>query len=68
MKMIRKSYFLMILLFASLLIISCEKNEEDPINESEVLAAYLESTDSPLQKDFVNTDMPTIMPATEVQT
>jgi rhodanese-related sulfurtransferase len=68
MKMIKKSYFLMTLLFASLLIISCEKNEEDPINESEVLAAYLESTDSPLQKDFVNSDMPTIMPATEVQT
>jgi rhodanese-related sulfurtransferase len=68
MKMIKKSYFLMILLFASLLIISCEKNEEDSINESEVLAAYLESTDSPLQKDFVNSDMPTIMAASEVQT
>jgi rhodanese-related sulfurtransferase len=33
-----------------------------------VLAQYLESTNSPLQKDFVNTDMPTIMPASEVKT
>jgi rhodanese-related sulfurtransferase len=67
MKMIKKSYFLMILLFASLFIISCEK-DPDPVNESEVLATYLESTDSPLHKDFVNSDMPTIMPASEVKT
>jgi len=67
MKMIKKSYFLMILLFASLFIISCEK-DPDPINESEVLAAFLESADSPLHKDFVNSDMPTIMPASEVKT
>jgi len=48
---------------------SCDKEETtDPINESEVLAKYLESTDSPLKKDFVNTDMPTIMAASEVKT
>ena len=38
------------------------------VNESEVLATYLESADSPLHKDFVNTDMPTIMPASDVKT
>ena len=47
---------------------SCEKDEDTAINESEVLATYLESTDSPLMKDFVNTDMPTIMPASDVKT
>ena len=36
------------------------------IRESEVLVKYLESTDSPLGKDFINTDMPTIISATEV--
>jgi len=62
------------ILFAYLFIASCSK-DDDPaptptptINESEVLATYLESTDSPLMKDFVNTDMPTIMPASEVKT
>lgn len=59
------------ILFTFLFIASCKKdNEETPatINESEVLATYLESTNSPLQKDFVNTDMPTIIGATEVKT
>jgi len=65
--MIRKSYFLLSLLLAAGLMVSCEK-ETEPINESEVLAAYLESTDSPLMKDFVNTDMPTIIAADEVKT
>jgi rhodanese-related sulfurtransferase len=67
--MIKKSYFLITLLLASLFFVSCEK-DDDPvaINESEVLATYLESTSSPLQKDFVNSDMPTIMSAEEVKT
>lgn len=47
---------------------SCEKDEAEAINESMVLAQYLESTDSPLKKDFVNTDMPTLIGATEVRT
>ncbi len=46
---------------------SCDKEDETvAVNESEVLAQYLESTDSPLGKDFVNTDMPTIISATDV--
>ncbi len=61
--------FLLSFLFLAVFISSCEKDDDTPaINESEVLATYLESADSPLHKDFVNTDMPTIMPASEVKT
>jgi rhodanese-related sulfurtransferase len=67
-----KLYWLSIL-FAFLFLTACNKDEDEPtptpqINESEVLATFLESTSSPLMKDFVNTDMPTIMPASEVKT
>ena len=61
--------FLLSFLFLAVFISSCEKDDDTPaINESEVLATYLESTDSPLKKDFVNTDMPTIIGASEVKT
>jgi len=66
--MIKKNYYLIILLLASLFIYSCEKDKEDPVNESEVLATYLESADSPLHKDYVNSDMPSIIAASEVKT
>lgn len=61
------------ILFAIFFVTSCSKDEDDPtpmpqINESEVLASYLESTSSPAKKDYVNTDMPSIMGATEVKT
>jgi rhodanese-related sulfurtransferase len=63
--------YLLSLLFALAFVTSCSKDEETPpvvINESEVLASYLESTASPAGKDFVNTDMPTIIAASEVKT
>lgn len=61
--------FLISFLFLAVFISSCEKDDPAPaVNESEVLATYLESTDSPLKKDFVNTDMPTIIGAAEVKT
>jgi len=61
--------FLLSFLFLAVFISSCEKDDDTPaINESEVLATYLESTDSPLKKDFVNTDMPAIIGASEVKT
>ena len=60
--------FLISFLFLSVFISSCEKDSTPAINESEVLATYLESADSPLHKDFVNTDMPTIIAASEVKT
>ncbi len=65
--MIKKNYFLLIFLFASLFLASCEK-DPDPINESEVLATFLESAESPLKKDYVNSDMPAIIAADEVKT
>ena len=59
------------ILFAIFFVTSCKKDDETPapaVNESEILASYLESTASPLGKDYVNTDMPSIMGATDVKT
>jgi rhodanese-related sulfurtransferase len=67
--MTKKYYLLLSVLFAFLVVFnSCEKDKVDPINEAEVLATYLESAQSPIGKDFVNTDLPTVMGATELQT
>jgi rhodanese-related sulfurtransferase len=63
------NYFLIVsVLLGFILTTSCKKDKDDEpkINESEVLATFLESSDSPYGKDFVNTDMPTIMSATDV--
>lgn len=64
------NYLLLGFIFALFFVTtSCEKEETpEAINESMVLAQYLESADSPLHKDFVNTDMPTIIGASEVKT
>jgi len=59
--------FLLSILFTMFLVTACEKDEEI-VNESEVLVEYLESTNSPLMKDYVNTDMPSIMSATDLKT
>ncbi len=60
------------IVFALLFTTACDKDEEDPphspVNESEVLATYLESTSSPYGKDYVNTDMPSIILAEAVHT
>jgi rhodanese-related sulfurtransferase len=67
--MIKKYLLMLSAILAVFIISSCEKEADQPkINESEVLVKYLESTDSPLHKDFVNTDMPTIMTADDVKT
>ncbi|HRZ75819.1 MAG TPA: rhodanese-like domain-containing protein, partial [Bacteroidales bacterium] len=66
-----KNLLLLALLAVFALVTSCNKDDDDPqpeINEAEVLVKYLESADSPLGKDYVNTDMPSIMPASEVKT
>lgn len=65
-----KTKFLMLSILIMFLFVSSCKKDENPavVNESEVLATYLESTNSPLMKDYVNTDMPSIMGATEVKT
>ena len=52
---------------------SCKNNDDDDnqnqqINESQTLIEYLASSSSPLGKDYVNTDMPSMITATEVYT
>jgi rhodanese-related sulfurtransferase len=68
----KKSRLLMLsILFAIFLVTSCKKDDEEvipQINESETLANYLESTGSPSGKDYVNTDMPSLITATDVKT
>ncbi|MHC1706412.1 MAG: rhodanese-like domain-containing protein [Bacteroidales bacterium] len=60
---------LVALLLGFVFVTSCKKDDDDPaINESEVLATYLESAESPLHKYYVNTDMPAIISATDVKT
>jgi len=65
--MTKFKFWMLSILFAAFLITSCDKDEE-AVNEAQVLAEYLESVDSPYGKDFVNTDMPTIIAASEVKT
>lgn len=62
----RKIIWMLNILVLTLVFTGCQKEEE--INEAEVLASYLESTTSPLGKDFVNTDLPAIMTAEELNT
>ncbi len=59
--------------FAFLFFAACGDDDEPeptppPVNESEVLATYLESTNSPLGKYYVNTDLPSIITAQDVKT
>lgn len=62
-----KRFLLISLLLGFVFLSSCKK--EDPaVNEAQVLVEYLESVNSPLMKDYVNTDMPSIMAASEVKT
>ncbi|MBN2172553.1 MAG: rhodanese-like domain-containing protein [Bacteroidales bacterium] len=58
------------ILLALFVFSSCKKDEEETpqVNESEVLASFLESTNSPYMKDYVNTDMPSIISAVDVNT
>ena len=68
MKTISKLLMLSVL-FAFIFVTSCKKDDSEPaVNEAQVLVEYLESANSPLMKDFVSTDMPTIMPASDVKT
>jgi len=67
----KTNLWILFVLLAFVFVTSCKKDEDEPtptINEAEVLATYLESTSSPLGKDYVNTDMPSITSATDVFT
>jgi rhodanese-related sulfurtransferase len=68
----KTNFWILCILLAFVFVTSCKKDDDpDPtpaVNESEVLATYLESTSSPLGKDYVNSDMPSITSATDVYT
>ncbi len=68
----KTNLWILSILLAFVFVTSCKKEEEPiptpAVNESEVLATFLESTSSPLGKDYVNTDMPSITSATDVYT
>lgn len=59
-------------LAAFILVSSCKKEDDeiidvpDKVVEAQVLVEYLESTGSPLGKDYVNSEMPSIIKADEV--
>jgi rhodanese-related sulfurtransferase len=63
-----KRFLLYSVLAGSLIFTSCKKDEEEKIDESLVLTEYLESANSPLGKDYVNSDLPAIIAASEVKT
>ena len=65
--MLKFRFYFLSIVFISLLLTSCEKDEEK-VNEAEVLVEYLESANSPLMKDYMNTELPSIMSASEVYT
>lgn len=68
MKTISKLLMLSVL-FAFIFVTSCKKDDAEPaVNEAQVLVEYLESANSPLMKDYVSTDMPAIIAASEVKT
>jgi rhodanese-related sulfurtransferase len=66
--MTKSKIWVLAILFISFFVVSCQKEEEEPVNEAQVLIEYLESVDSPLGKDYVNTTMPAITSATDVKT
>ncbi len=66
--MLKFKSFLFGILFITFFVASCDKEEEVVVNEAEVLVEYLESADSPLGKDYVNTDLAAIITATDVHT
>lgn len=59
-----------LVMFLAVSFTSCKDDDDDQptpaVNEAEVLATFLESADSPLGKDYVNSDMPSIISATDV--
>lgn len=68
MKFMKTTKLLIYSLLAVLLFFTACNKDEETVNESLVLTEYLESADSPLGKDYVNSDMPSIMLASEVKT
>lgn len=65
--MLKLRFFLLSVFFIATLASSCKKDEDVKVNESQVLAEYLESANSPLMKDYVNTDLPAMMTASDLK-
>ena len=65
--MTKTKVWMLAILFISFFVVSCDK-EDDPVevNEAEVLIEWLESTDSPYGKYYVNTDMGSYKTAEQV--
>lgn len=59
-------YLFLSLLSVALVLTSCNKDAIE--DEALALVEYLESAESPLMKDYVSTDMPAIISATDVYT
>jgi rhodanese-related sulfurtransferase len=66
--MLKFKHLMITLLVSAMVITSCTKEDPIVINEAQILVEYLESTASPLMKDYVATDLPSVMAATELQT
>lgn len=67
----RIKFLFYVLIFLTFAFTSCSNDDEVApvvVNESEVLVNYLESTGSPLGKDYVSTDLPSITTAADVKT
>lgn len=63
-----KSRILFLSVICTLMVVtSCQKDEVS-IDETEVLVEYLEGTSNHLGKDYVNTDMPSLISASELYT
>lgn len=63
----RKSNLWMIaILFLAFFAVSCDKDDDVDVNEAEVLIEWLESSDSPYGKFYVNTDMESYTTATQL--
>ena len=59
--------WILAILFIVFAAVSCDEEEEKTVNEAQTLIEYLESTDSPYGKYFINTDMPALKLADHVK-
>jgi len=61
--MAKLKFWMLSILMASLVLVSCNKT----VDESTMLAEYLESMDNPVGNGYIANDMPKIVPAADVQ-
>ncbi len=64
--MLKKYYSILSIILTLLFVVSCSEDTTSPtptVSESEILVKYLESSESPYGKDYVNTDLPSLIDA-----